>query len=270
MQEQSNQLPPEFDHLRDSEFLEVIIPESSHAKDSDPAPGRNILGLTYAKALIGLAAVVVIVLMAKQLIKPSKQSVSEHYQALEQLDSDPKLEKSKPVESVESKEAIAQTVAATAPETQPSLQHYEMAQADTKREHAAELNQANESSIEMRINQRLGLVEEAVQKLLVANEAHAQSIDMLRNEQAQLMLKMQSNDNALADMRGKIETMQTRIAQPKPAKVITGNTVITANTANTANTAQGQMGQNQPKSKSRDTQKLNRILRLQKSLKLLR
>jgi hypothetical protein len=90
-----------------------------------------------------------------------------------------------------------------------------MAQADIKADAVTELKQPDASSLEERINQRLGLVETAIQKLLAANEGHAQSIELLRNEQAQLMLKMQSNDNALADMRGKIESLQTRVTQPK-------------------------------------------------------
>ncbi len=221
MQEQSNQLPPEFDHLRDSEFPEVIIPESHDRNDSENSPRRAIrstLGTTYAKALLGLAGLVFIALIAKQLIQTKKPSVTEYYQALEQLDSDgktavPQKNEStgpgdKPIEAQRSAENPAEA-------TKPSIQQYEMAQADTKPDAVTELKQPDGSSLEERINQRLGLVETAIQKLLAANEGHAQSIELLRNEQAQLMLKMQSNDNALADMRGKIESLQTRVTQPK-------------------------------------------------------
>lgn len=221
MQEQSNQLPPEFDHLRDSEFPEVIIPESHDRTDSENSPRRAIrstLGTTYAKALLGLAGVVFIALIAKQLIQTKKPSVTEHYQALEQLDSDTKTvvpqqnqltgPGDKPIEAQGSAETLADAI-------KPSIQQYEMAQADIKPDAVTELKQPDASSLEERVNQRLGLVETAIQKLLAANEGHAQSIELLRNEQAQLMLKMQSNDNALADMRGKIESLQTRVTQPK-------------------------------------------------------
>lgn len=221
MQEQSNQLPPEFDHLRDSEFPEVIIPESHDKTDSEYSPRRAIrstLGTTYAKALLGLAGVVFIALIAKQLIQTKKPSVTEHYQALEQLDSDTKTvvpqqneltgSGDKPIDAQGSAETPADA-------TKPSIQQYEMAQADIKADAVTELKQPDASSLEERVNQRLGLVETAIQKLLAANEGHAQSIELLRNEQAQLMLKMQSNDIALADMRGKIESLQTRVTQPK-------------------------------------------------------
>ncbi len=227
MQEQSNQLPPEFDHLRDSEFPEVIIPESHDRTDSENSPRRAIrstLGTTYAKALLGLAGVVFIALIAKQLIQTKKPSVTEHYQALEQLDSDTKTvvpqqneltgPGDKPIEAQGSAETPADA-------TKPSIQQYEMAQADIKADAVTELKQPDASSLEERVNQRLGLVETAIQKLLAANEGHAQSIELLRNEQAQLMLKMQSNDNALADMRGKIESLQTRVTQPKPVSTNT-------------------------------------------------
>lgn len=221
MQEQSNQLPPEFDHLRDSEFPEVIIPESHDRTDSENSPRRAIrstLGTTYVKALLGLAGVVFIAVIAKQLIQAKKPSITEHYQALEQLDSDTKTvvpqqneltgSGDKPIDAQGSAETPADA-------TKPSIQQYEMAQADIKADAVTELKQPDASSLEERVNQRLGLVETAIQKLLAANEGHAQSIELLRNEQAQLMLKMQSNDNALADMRGKIESLQTRVTQPK-------------------------------------------------------
>lgn len=227
MHETSNQLPPEFDHLRDGEFPDVIIPESSERNDPEKPPRtaiKSTLGKTYAKALLGLAGVVFIALIAKQLIQTKKPSVTEHYQALEQLDSDgktvvPQKNEStgpgdKPIEALRSAETPAGA-------TKPSIQQYEMAQADTKPDAVTELKQPDASSLEERVNQRLGLVETAVQKLLAANEGHAQSIELLRNEQAQLMLKMQSNDNALADMRGKIESLQTRVTQPKPVSTNT-------------------------------------------------
>lgn len=215
MHDASNQLPPEFDHLRDDEFPDVIIPESSYKDDTEVSRRQKIkgaLGLTLSKSLLGLAGLVLVVLVAKQFIHPSTQSVGDHYQALEQLDADtkPQVSQSTNKQPKPEEDANLQTEAA-----HPSLQPYEMAQADIKREAANEFTQDAELQKDERINQRLSLVEDAVQKILISNEAHEQSIELLRNEQAQLMVKMHGNETALADMKNRVEVMQTKLSAPK-------------------------------------------------------
>lgn len=210
MREESNQLPPEFDHLRDDEFPDVIAPESpGRAADESPlqADRHPKTDKSWLYIAGGLAAVVVMVLVAKQFIRTDTKTVAEHYQALEKIDMDVKPQV---------KESTGQSKLNGDPSNQPeslkpSIQQYEMAQADTKRDEMAELKQAAESNVD----QRLSLVEDAVKKLLMANEGHAQSIELLRNEQAQLMLKMQSNDTALADLRGRVESLHNKVSPPK-------------------------------------------------------
>jgi|GEM_PF-6051924 len=218
----SNQLPPEFDHLRDSVFPDVtgeavVAVESNEIASPwveekmvhrSVKPDKSLLYIGGA-----VVAAVVLVLAAKIVINGSSQPVQRQYHELEQIDTAAKSA----AQAVSNPEP---TVDRPTTEMKPAIQAYEMAAADKKVGIDASVNLDARSNEQL--DKRLELVEDAVQKLLSMNETHAQSIEQLRAEQAQLRVKMHSNDESLAEMAKRIDSRQAKLAAPKqPLRKIT-------------------------------------------------